>query len=560
MKRVPLTTLGLLVSLPILRFGSQFFEKGPNYFGNQVTDVSGALLLARQLDSMGSLFESQTITGAPNGYSIVGPLRLILAFNTGFLWSATRFVSPTNALALYCLLGLFVTGIAARWFARTLGISETGSLICGVLAQALPWLTEKSANHVTYTYCGLVLIPVGLSLKALNSTSTLKFIMIISTAAGCLTIDPYLGVFSLLASYLTIAFGHSNVRIRRFAWILSVIVIFAGVLFDQRSLGFLDALVKTLNSRGLGKNELIMPGKLLDYVTPQPGHLIFGGRKMTEIDRDFLADYVNYFGFINLALAAIALVLTYKHKDRSWRTLSYVALSFVVLSLEFNIQEWSWMPASSLWLIAPGLRVVSRFGLVAQLIATVFTARGIDWILGRISYKHFTRPAVACVILLASLVDTDPLTGLHNRANTESYSDLGSNLTDSDIVAILPDGPYRTTRWIGLASLIESKTTNSEIDSSILQSLTALVRDQQFVEAWCEAQRLGITHILLVRGAEVGAIPGWETESSKLKLDDPSKFLWIADAISPVLHPEYQVKVSLYEVVKDQITQNLNCS
>jgi xanthosine utilization system XapX-like protein len=551
---------GCLVSLPLLRFGFQFLEKSPDYFGSQVTDVSGALLFARQLDSMGSPFENQTITGAPLGYPILGLLRLVLGFNTTFLWSLTRLTSPANALALYCLLGLLITGIATRWTARMLGASETGSLICAILAQSLPWLTEKSANHVTYCYCGLVLIPIGLTLRTVDSISISKFIGSIVAAICCLVIDPYLGVFALLGILLTIAFGHSSRSLRRGVQIGLVIAIVAGTFLDRGSLGAVDLLIKQLNSRGLGKDELILPARLSDYVTPQPGHLIAGGRNMSEVDRDFLADYVNYFGLVNLLLATLGIAISYRLKDHKWRTLSFVMLFFVIMSLQFNIGKLSWMPASSLWIIAPGLRVVSRYGLVAQLIAVVFLAIGIDWLLIKITYKQFMRPALVCAILIGSLVDTDPLLSLGDRANSESYSNLGSRLTNGDIVAILPDGPSRTSRWVGLASLLNSRISNSEIDSSILESLTEFVRNRQFEDAWCEAQRVGSTHILLVQGAEVSDIPDWEIDSSNLELEDPSLFSEVAQAISPVFHPEYQVKVSLFKIVKNQDRRSTLCN
>jgi hypothetical protein len=535
--------------LPILRFGRFVLSPTESYFANQITDVSGALLFARQLKSMNMLLDIQTTTGAPEGYSVMNAQRVVLGFNTVILWLLTKVASPHGAIALFCIIGLTITGLAAKWIATEFGISRTVGLICGLLAQSLPWILEKSTNHITYMFSGLVLVPIGLSLRSISQRCTSKHLLQIACfSLLCLSVDPYLGIYSIIGSTLGLVVTNHPSRLSRLLGFAFAVLIIIGISFDSSTFSIGNEIVRTLNARGMNKDDLFFFGSVTDYLTPQPGNLFFGGRKMSEVDRDFLADYVNYFGSLNLILFAGGLVTALRSSSRQWKTLSLVMLFFLVASLKFTISRWTWIPAQSLWLIAPGLRVVSRYGIVAQLIGLIFVAKAVDTFLGNLDHRPRKRLVSAVLVLCISIVDLNPLAQLNSEVNTASFSSLSRELRRTDILAILPDNPARTSRWVGFASLVPSKITNSELDATTLESLSKMIEISDYQAAWCEANRLETTHLLLVEDLAGGAVPNWEPSTENFRIKNSSYFTEVARAESPIFHPNYQVNVVLYRV------------
>jgi len=210
-----MTSFPIVYLWPMLMPGTRSHLRSPRAKPDLLTDMDGAIWLARALSSMIWPWSPSTVTAVPDGESIWRWQAITQALQMVGLWALTRVFEPALSVNIFVLLGWTVTGLGGYVLARVLGAGFVGALVAGLLCQMLPSMPTMSANYTSYVYIGVPLLVLSAVIVAATDPTWAH----VKVLAACLVVtaffDPYWLFFSL-AMVLVAAIANARALLSRF--------------------------------------------------------------------------------------------------------------------------------------------------------------------------------------------------------------------------------------------------------------------------------------------------------------------------------------------------------
>jgi hypothetical protein len=297
---------------------------------------------------------------------------------TGLVFAPFYFLTGNQVLAynLVLLMILTLNGAAAYYLLRQLGLNAAPSLLGGVFAVALPFISnELGVLQLT------VLFPIFLSLSALVAFADRRDLHSALALGGwtalallsCEYYGLFLSLFLALAAPIFVT--RRRLRLQTIGFLLAGAALAALLL-----LPILPAQTRLL--RDFSRNQDIVEANSaqpIDYI--RLNSRAWGRNLMPWLTFEGGSGQRLYPGTGLLLLAALGLVEAWRTRKRRWAT--YCALGACLaclLSLGFNLELAEWRPYELLRSGYPGfeqLRSPFRFGVFVQIFAVGLAGFGL---------------------------------------------------------------------------------------------------------------------------------------------------------------------------------------
>lgn len=508
-KFIRVTTILVSLSLyPVVFMWIPLQSAGSLTIGRGTSDVQGTVFRAMQLSEMPTPWSRSYLLAAPEGEGFWNLTTLPSAFKWLALWISTRFLDPISAVNMWIVLAWVISGIGVYLVGRQLGASTIASIAAGIMGQSLPWLQEKAGSHTSLMLSGGVLICYYFALQLQDrrtNWTTGRWLMSLIALAS---LDPYLFSFGIIGS-LTILLSSRLISARGVA----VALIVFSILILAR-----DRVAETISGVLLGQS---LPGanrqlriaepsevdfwtsSLTDYVRPHTDHLFLPMPWYRSIEIDFAQDFVNYSGLILLAIGAIGVYFSLRSGKRkaALAMLMVLILACLVSTVSYVelLNERIAGPASVASLFQPGLRVFSRWGLIAQFILASFSAVTLSKVMlgGRLRTGRY---AFGALIVTIALLDLNPFGGRRYVDEVRVYEPLRGLAVDAPTLYLPASGAWYIDAVFSELPAVNGALTN---DRAIQLESYIATHSQDFV---CSMREIGAQNVLIRHEQATNAI------------------------------------------------------
>jgi|GEM_PF-4304316 len=194
---ITMASFPIIYMWPALMPGTRTHLRSPQAEPDLLTDIDGAIWLARALRSMPFPWSASTVTAMPSGESIWRWQAISQALQVTSLWGLTRVFDPALSVNIFVLLGWIITGIGGYVLARVLGAGNFAALGAGVICQMLPSMPTMSANYTSYVYIGVPLLVLAAVIVATTDPTWAHAGVLATSLVITAIFDPYWLFFSL---------------------------------------------------------------------------------------------------------------------------------------------------------------------------------------------------------------------------------------------------------------------------------------------------------------------------------------------------------------------------
>jgi len=458
-------TFAVVAAYPtwFLSIGLRF--DNPYLFGEFESDTSGALWYAQILKGMRFPWSQNLTTNFPEGEPFWYLLKFTQLFQWLYLWVAAQFVDPALAVNSLLLIGWVSTGWFVYVVSKRLGFSSHFAVITAISVESLPWFREKITSHTSYLFISIPLIALILIDKYLKHNRQRNFWILGSFILFSAFFDVYLFYMTLMliGSYLlclkirSLRLWLLHARNRLFFILLGVALLY---LFVFR---FLLAAVNSVE--GIRKISVpdrdfidLLSGTWQDYLFPDRFHWIFpvewnAGRSnrwggiMVDLPIGIAQDIPNYMGIIVALLFLLAFVKPIRIRLSSQiRALSVVTVFLFSLSIKTIVFGTYQIPVPSAFFkfIMPGLRVFSRFALLAEVLAVIVAFACVQ-VCALFFTKRVQKRILVCLVFALVLFDLHPTNQrrlFDDFKSVQHFNDLISQNPQAGVLVIgdIPEG------------------------------------------------------------------------------------------------------------------------
>jgi hypothetical protein len=410
-------TLGIFSVYPVLFMFPALFSSDTIMAKKTFSDVGHYVWVAQQLEKMNFPWSHNFMINAPDGVAFWNPAAFVNGAYWMVLWFLTRFVTPIVAINVTLVAGWILSGVSAYIFARRLSATYAGAIIAGLSLQMLPWFREKILAHPLYVFWFVPIFVLMFSIDFIRNVTFRNLVILASALIGTFFVDLYWFWYSidLVVVVFIVNFFHIIRQVRRWLHWQQAIAVLGAISFPSSVFFAYRFLQRQTRSDTTWERPLeiasaefvdIFQGSLLRFVTPHPEHLLFPNDFLFGVGRE---DAVNYVGISLLILGAGVLAFMYRDSCRR-EILTVVALvgfaawftlptDFMVLGVNLGF------PADILRVVNPGIRVFSRFGMIAQAMLCIVAGVTVSKILGLFR----NRKLLGAVILILISIDLNPI-------------------------------------------------------------------------------------------------------------------------------------------------------
>lgn len=397
---------------PLVVLWRVLFVNTDSRLGAVPSDMDGTLRIVQQVSQDGFLTSCSRWNGFPECVGLGLPNRLVRLIFSFLFDLTTAFFSPQLALNLVIFTGWVVTGTAVFLLSRKVGLSTPSSLLALAIVQMLPWIREKSTEHVAYVFVAVPLIVIYSTVFLINAPSKKRFLLSLGLVISTGFFDLYWFYFSL--SGLAIALIFIGVVRRRPSNLMQYAPRFRPALFGVTLLtSYLALLVigQLLTSDG---NYVDSGGRQL---TPAPADFVssFSGSVQDFLIPPWFSEKVGVGTFdpgrgsdnifpIGLTLVIFAIIgFTANRKRLDIQFLGMLSLFYLLLSIgSFKVSLVEVPSLNSIFrYLFPGVRVFLRAGLITEAILCIFAVLGFAHVQKSLSSRW---PSILLKIAIIALI------------------------------------------------------------------------------------------------------------------------------------------------------------
>lgn len=472
---------------PVLNLNTRSHLQSPRADTAMLTDLDGAIWLARAIRSMPWLWSHSMVTAVPSGESIWRWQALTQALQVTSLWMLTRVFEPALSVNLFVLLGWIVTGIGGYVLARTLGAAMVPSLGAGLLCQMLPSMPTMAANYTSYVFIGAPLLVLAAAIVATTEPTWRRVAVVVVGLAITAMFDPYWFFFSMA---MVLVAGAVNAR-ALLSWfcqrrLVARVVLLVGLAVPVVLVGLVVAV------------DRLAPTGSRPLEIASAGFVDAGLRRPTDWFR------WSYEG-VGLVIPVIAVAYTIhalrRNRDRRLVALVAVGATMVALSTRTRF-GLGFTEIGSLAEYArfamPGVRFFQRAALIADAVMCVLASLALREVGRRPSSVVQQRlvGAAGFGLLIASLAVWNGRAVFEPPPTYSAVRQMLSETADSVVATLPADRVGRA--WFEL-SLLDVPTVNS-IGSAGPGRTVEMAADQGAGALAAHLKSLGTTHLFVVDG------------------------------------------------------------
>ena len=308
--------------------------------GRGISDMNGAIRLSQQLKSMDFPWSQTSWLGYPDESGFWIFTRVSQAVHWLFLYFLTRLFSPYYSVNLAILVGWMLTGLVAYFVAREIGLNKLLSIFVGLTTQSLPWMREKTEEHLSYVYVAVPLLVILYLLRFAKSPSFRNGFLLTLSLAFAFVFDLYWFYFSffiviacLLVIYAKRFFVQRiSIQLTLLATLLTMVVlVFAAMNWLLTLANKTDI---NISGRSIGVSEwqfvFDYSGTLTDFVNRNQSSSFFA----TSFDIGRGSDNIFYVGISVLALSIFGIAQLIKSLNL---VMSKVLISSFMFSLFLSL-------------------------------------------------------------------------------------------------------------------------------------------------------------------------------------------------------------------------------
>ncbi len=434
-------------------------------FGEFESDTSGALWYAQVLKNMRFPWSQNLTTNFPDGEPFWYLLKFTQMFQWLFLWFATRFVDPVVAVNTLLWVGWVSTGVSVYVLSKRFGFPSFLAMCAAISVESMPWFREKITSHTSYLFLSIPLISLILLDEYLKHNRQRNFWILGSFVLFSALFDMYLFYMTLIliVSYLLCL----KIRILRL-WLAEskkrIVFILLGV--SLLYLLVFRFLLNAVNSvKGIRKISVpersfidLLSGSWQDYLFPDRYHWVFPfdwhegrsdrwGGIMVDLPIGIAQDIPNYMGIVVAVFCLLAFVKPIRNRlSHPIRVLSIVTICLFSLSIKtisFASYETP-VPSAVFKYVLPGLRVFSRFAMLAEVLAIVVAFACVQACTTFFPKRVFKRVFI-CLVFALVLLDFHPTNQrelFDEFKSVQDFNDLINQNPEAGVLVIgdIPEG------------------------------------------------------------------------------------------------------------------------
>lgn len=477
----------VLYMSPVLGPGTRLHLRSPRAEPDLLTDMDGAIWLARALRSMPLPWSESVVTAVPTGESIWRWQAVTQALQVVSLWGLTRVLEPTLAVNTFVLLGWIVTGVAGYVLARSLGADTVTALSAGVLCQMLPSMPTMASNYTSYVYVGVPLLVLAAVIRVMTEPSWRRVATLAASLALTAFFDPYWLFFALA---MVLAAAATNARTIQ-SW--------------RREQPPVAQVLLLLS--------LALPVVLVGGVVAIDRRVRTGSRPLEVADTNLikagLRSPVDWFQWsyggvgilIPILAVAYAVIICSRRDDRRLITAVVVGVMFTVLStrttLSLGVFEIGSLAEYARFGM-PGVRFFQRAALIAEAVLCVLAVLAVRD-LSRRADSGFARKLIGATAFVLLVVTLAPWHGRAVFRPAPAFAAVREILAEVDhaVVATVPADRVGRS-WFEL-SLLDVASVNGLSDLEGAQTVERAASQGAGALAAHLASK-GVTHLLAVDG------------------------------------------------------------
>lgn len=462
-----------------------------------LTDFDGGVRLGWILRDVGWPWSSSTLSGYPDGESLMRWQTVAQGIQFGAISMLTRLFEPVVALNILVLAGWLVTGAATAALARRLGLGFWWSIAAGILAQLLPSMPTMAANYTSYVFIGIPVYVVCRAIDVATAPTRRNTAALAAVLAVTFFFDPYWFYFAGFAAVV-------------------VLICMPGPVFRQitggprwlRLLAILGLLVAVLVPAViLAAGGSASNGVVSRAVSVETARFVDAGLRRPV---DWLRSSFEGVGWVVALLGAAAIARAVWTRPRGPAFAAAVTTIALVLMSTRTRVTTPWFTIGSfaeyLRFVMPGVRFFQRSALIAEAMTCVFAAICVRDLVGAV-HRRVASPKRALALALALPVLTATVTVIEfapfDRPVSDRWDDFAefrSILDESDRAVVLAVPFRRHGRdWLEF-SMLDDVTTANQLYSTEREDLTA-IGSSHGPEAFAGyLASIGVTHVMSIVG------------------------------------------------------------
>jgi hypothetical protein len=432
-------------------FMAPLFTSRPNsHIGRGLTDIDGAIHFATVLEHMKYPWSINQYTDFIDGASFWRLQNLSQLLPIGYLWTATRFISPPLAISLFILIGWVIAGFVVFLICRKLDFNSNAALLIAVMVQMLPILRTNAANYTNYVWIGVPLCSIYLLIGVLEKPTGMNWLKVALSTIAIAFFDFYWFYFVLVACALCIFMLRKDIWTRLqsagtfFKLSVTVAVISSGWAITRVFMAITGSQGEMKQSRPIAIAELGMiktqAAKIMDYVN-RPWSGLLGGERNISLP-------VGYIGLFIAFLAICGIVLTAKKKKL--RFIALLSSIYVLLTLQPELEVFEGtlpLPSGLFRYVSPGVQYPTRAGMIGEALITVLAAVGVSEIFKRLTLSKSLKVVATWLLFAIVVIDLNPSADRVYSTEYDQYSAARKELQQDPtaVVLALPLNKFQRT-------------------------------------------------------------------------------------------------------------------
>jgi len=421
----------VLMTYPTAFMAPLFTSRQNSHLGRGLTDIDGAIHFATILEHMKYPWSLNQWTDFIDGASFWRLQNFSQLLPIGYLWTATRFISPPLTISLFILIGWVMTGFVVFLICRKLDFNSNAALLIAVMVQMLPILRTNAANYTNYVWIGVPLFSIYLLIEVLEKPTGMNWLKAALTTIATAFFDVYWFYFVLVACALCIFMLRKDIwsRFRSvgtfFKLSVTVAVISSGWAIIRVFMAITGSQGEMKLSRPIAIAELriikTQATNLMDYVN-RPWSGLLGGERNINLP-------VGYIGLFIAFLAICGIVLTAKKKKL--RFIALLSFIYILLTLQPEVEVFRRtlpLPSGLFRYVSPGVQYPTRAGMIAVVLIAVMAAIGITEILKRLTISRSLKVAATSLLFVIVAIDLNPFADRVFANEYDQYSAMRKEL------------------------------------------------------------------------------------------------------------------------------------
>ena len=561
--------LSMYLIIPVLVHWNVLTKSGNNQLGQpyfesfKATDLSGSIRNAWILRSMEFPWSREFLTNYPDGEIFWRWQNFSQLIQLLFQWIYTRIGTPAQSVALITIIGWATTSLILYSTCRSRGVSQYSSILAGFVYQILPAVYLKATTETSMMYAGLVLLAVNFAQDFFDQKNKKSGISLVSTVSFLLFFDPYLFYMSVFGVLIVFAATNSIPRNKKRIFFACIATAYTSSVF------YFKFLANFGEASSNDYRPLIPPHSFVQqwltgitpYMSPPRegilGHL--GSSSWNyRLGPEFLPNLNQYLGLFVIVISIIGLYSVRRISyDPSTRYLGSIMMIFFLVTIDtsfkFPFLDF-WIPplADIVKYGLPGVRIFSRFGLVAGLILLIFLGHGFDFLVTGL--KKRVKATLAIMIFLLIYFDLATFSQVGLAVESMKFQSFTTAMKGTESPVILQI-PFPGRSWTDSAFLFNSANQIATINPLYSSSpkTEALVRNlisQDQKMAIQTLNCLGATYIIAETNPDAPDATALTTILNK------APFRLLSQISLPGGDSSYKTILGLYSVPKEHVSCN----